>query len=56
MLLLEWPSIILLSKKGTQNRTKKAALTFDTVGLVKLLRQTADELELAHKKQLRGDE
>lgn len=37
------------------NGTKKAALTFDTVGLVQWLRQTANELELAHKKQLRGD-
>lgn len=55
---VEWPSTILLSKKGTHegSRTKKVALTFDTVGLIQWLRQTADELELSHYKQLRGDE
>ncbi|WP_438843738.1 hypothetical protein [Enterococcus sp. AZ029] len=54
---VEWISIIVLSKKGTHegNGAKKAALTFDTVGLVQWLWQTANELELAHKKQLRGD-
>lgn len=56
--LVEWPSTILLSKKGTHegSRTKKVALTFDTLGLVQWLRQIADELELAYNKQLRGDE
>ncbi|EOB3349337.1 hypothetical protein ACIJDX_002599 [Enterococcus faecalis] len=54
---VEWPSTILLSKKGTHegSRTKKVALTFDTSGLVQWLRETADELELTHYKQLRGD-
>jgi len=54
---VEWPSTILLSKKGTHegSRTKKVALTFDTSGLIQWLRQAADELESAHYKQLRGD-
>ncbi|HFK2914464.1 TPA: hypothetical protein ACGY7S_002789 [Enterococcus faecalis] len=52
---VEWPSTILLSKKGTHegSRTKKVALTFDTAELVQWLRQTADELELAHYKQIK---
>lgn len=55
---LEWPSTILLTTKGTHkgSRVKKVSLTFDTAGLIQWLRQTADELELTHYKQLRGDE
>ncbi|PQD30693.1 hypothetical protein [Enterococcus faecalis] len=54
---LEWPSTILLTTKGTHkgSRVKKVFLTFDTAGLIQWLRQTADELELSHYKQLRGD-
>lgn len=54
---VEWPSTILLSKKGTHkgSRAKKMALAFDTAGLIQWLRKTADELELTHYKQLRGD-
>lgn len=55
---VEWPSTVLLTTKGTHkgSRVKKVALTFDTAGLIQWLRQTADELELTHYKQLRGDE
>lgn len=54
---LEWPSTILLTTKGPHkgSRVKKVFLTFETAGLIQWLRQTADELELAHNKQLRGD-
>lgn len=54
---LEWPSTILLTIKGTHkgSRVKKVFLTFDTAGLIQWLRQTADELELSHYKQIRGD-
>ncbi|MBO6338619.1 hypothetical protein [Enterococcus faecalis] len=54
---VEWPSTILLTTKGTHkgSRAKKVALSFDTAGLIQWLRQTADELELTHYKQLRGD-
>ncbi|NAA54023.1 hypothetical protein [Enterococcus faecalis] len=51
---VEWPSTILLSKKGTHkgSRMKKVSLTFDTMELVQWLRKTADELEITHNKQL----
>ncbi|NSP68558.1 hypothetical protein HRE70_11385, partial [Enterococcus faecalis] len=47
---VEWPSTILLTTKGThkRSRTKKVALTFDTMELVHWLRKTADELEITH--------
>ncbi|MDM3980347.1 hypothetical protein [Enterococcus faecalis] len=53
---VEWPSTILLTTKGTHkgSRTKKVALTFDTMELVHWLRKTADELEITHNNQLNG--
>lgn len=51
---VEWPSTILLSKKGTHegSRVKKVYLSFETTELINWLRNTADLLENTHKKQL----
>ena len=53
---VEWSSIILLSKKGTHegNRTKKAALTFDTVGLVQMVKANSEWIRISSQEVIKG--